>query len=172
MRASFGTLLSAILLALLPMVGACADDSEERETIVINIEGTWKLEATLNQDQGDLVCQISDLILTIQMQGNTQLFGGQSSGGQLSCTGGESSLEMQLPPLTIFNGTQDRGSEVDFELVEGSEGFQGDNAFLSLDGDLSATRMEGQIQGFIFLEELGPDATAFQGTFVNRRTST
>lgn len=171
MRATFRSALSVALLALLAGAGGCSDDSEEREMIVIDIEGGWELEATLDQDQGDLTCQISGLEMAIEMQGNTQLFGGQTSPGTVSCTGPDTSLEVALPGLTITNGQQDMGSVVSFKLAEGE--FDGETTFLDLEGDLTGIRMEGQISGFIRLEEPGADtpATAFTGTFVNTRTS-
>lgn len=169
MRRRIPAIFSTILLVLLPVIGACEDDSEERERIVINIEGTWELEASLDQDQGDLLCELTGLTLTIEMQGNTQLFGGQGLGGVASCSGGEGSLEVQLPTLTVFNGVQEGGTEVRFTLADGTE--EADN-FLAFEGDMTGTRMEGQVQGFILLDDAAPQATAFVGTFVLRRTST
>lgn len=169
MKGLFKTAIFTPLL-LLPMLGGCSGGSGDREEIVVDIQGHWTLEATLDQDQGDATCQITDLTLTIRMQGNTRLFGGESTGGRLSCTGGEAgSLETDLPIFVIGTGLQESGTDVSFTLSPAG-GLEEDGTFLDLEGSLSTSRMEGQIQGFFLLEDLG-GLVAFQGTFVNRRTS-
>jgi predicted small lipoprotein YifL len=148
----------AVLILAAATLPACGGSGPTEMPPSPSIAGTWNYSAA-NASGSGASCDINNLILTLQRNGNTLT--GTGSGGTLSCSGSGQPYSQQLNGDTIADGLIDDNGNLTFDL----ETSDIHNVGLF---DASASTLQGDVYINV---DLGPPTgvVTVHGTFVGIR---